>query len=164
MNMDVTCAVRIRASVGSLPSPIYESQVFKAGVYPEKYDYTVIEGDHVNIQFTSTVPVGCIGSHTDLLYNCYQNFYIYQPNYNKDEPINCHNNIVERDIVFRTDICGIRVGNLDWKEKKQLQVYGFSDGLYNSQDRSTVIKFSTTPLSSVNQIWNNFTTPGIKVF
>lgn len=31
--LQVTCAVRIRASVGSLPSPLYESQVFKAGLY-----------------------------------------------------------------------------------------------------------------------------------
>ncbi|XP_071142810.1 von Willebrand factor D and EGF domain-containing protein-like [Mytilus edulis] len=163
MNMDVTCSVRIRYSAGSLPGPFYKSPVYKAGFYPEKYEYTVIEGEHVNIAFTSTVPIGCIASHPDILSNCYQNFYIYQPQYDNEEPVRCKNNIVNRDVVFRTKFCGIKVGNLDWKEKKHLQVYGFSDGLYNHQDRSTFIRFSTTSVSDVNHIWQHIKIADIKL-
>ncbi|CAG2226669.1 unnamed protein product [Mytilus edulis] len=163
MNMDVTCSVRIRYSAGSLPGPFYKSPVYKAGFYPEKYVYTVIEGEHVNIAFTSTVPIGCIASHPEIRSNCYQNFYIYQPQYDNEEPVRCKNNIVNRDVVFRTKFCGIKVGNLDWKEKKHLQVYGFSDGLYNHQDRSTFIRFSSTSVSDVNHIWQNIKITDIKL-
>jgi hypothetical protein len=34
---------------------------------PEYYEYTVVEGEFVNIAFTSTVPIGCISSHSDFI-------------------------------------------------------------------------------------------------
>lgn len=129
---------------------------------PDKYEYTVLEGELISIPFQATVPIGCISSHSDIVKGCYQNFYIYQPKYN-DDGAKCINNIVNRDIVFQTEFCGIRVGNRNWNETKHLNVYGFSDGMYNHQGRSTVIKFSTTSVADVNVMWKNINIADIKV-
>ncbi|XP_052073689.1 von Willebrand factor D and EGF domain-containing protein-like isoform X2 [Mytilus californianus] len=162
MNMEVTCSVRVRNTVGAVPSPFYKSKVFHAGFYPEKYAYTVIEGEHIDIPFTSTVQVACIASHPNIQENCNQNFYIFQPKYQHNTAA-CMNNIARRDLVFEAQFCGIKLGNLDWNQTKYLKVYGFSDGLYNSEDRSTYIRVSTKSVSVFNEFWKDIKIPDIKV-
>lgn len=73
------------------------------------------------------------------------------------------NNIARRDLVFEAQFCGIKLGNLDWNQRKYLKVYGFSDGLYNSDDRSTYIRVSTKSVSVFNEFWNGTKIPDIKV-
>lgn len=129
---------------------------------PEKYDYTVIEGEQIEIHFTATVPVSCIASHEGLKVHCDQKFYIFQPEFDQ-QSFSCLNNIVSRDVVFQSQFCGISIGTNDWQETKTLDVYGFSDGLYNFKDRSTSIRISTGTISTFNDIWKNINIPDVKV-
>jgi hypothetical protein len=46
-------------------------------------------------------------------------------------------------------------------EPKYLQVYGFSDGIYNQQDRSTYIHLSTTTTATPNDTWKDIQIPDI---
>jgi hypothetical protein len=46
---------------------------------PENYEYTVVEGEFINIAFTSTVPIGCVSSHSNFMAHCSQNIYVFQP-------------------------------------------------------------------------------------
>lgn len=122
----------------------------------------MIEGEHIEIPFTSAVPVACIASHPDIQKNCNQNFYIFQPKYQHNTAV-CMNNIARRDLVFEAQFCGIKIGNLDWNQTKYLKVFGFSDSLYNFEDRSTYIRVSTKSVSVFNEFWNNIKIPDIKV-
>ncbi|XP_052090376.1 von Willebrand factor D and EGF domain-containing protein-like [Mytilus californianus] len=45
----------------------------------------------------------------------------------------------------------------------RLRVYGFSDSLYNFQDRSTILKISTSAVSDLNEIWRDVQVPDIKI-
>ena len=129
---------------------------------PENYEYTVIEGEFVNIAFTSTVPIGCISSHSNFMPHCSQNIYAFQSKHD-DTPSSCVNNIVSEDVVFKAEFCGIKLSAFDWNETKYLTVYGFSDGIYNQEDRSTYIQLSTTNTTTINDIWKNIQIPDIKV-
>ncbi|XP_052075062.1 von Willebrand factor D and EGF domain-containing protein-like [Mytilus californianus] len=162
MNMEVQCATRMRYTANSVPGPLQYSANFKAGIFPDKYDYTVIEGESITISFKSTVPVGCIASHKTLMAHCDQSFYVFQPKKNPNIG-SCSNNIAIKDIIFKAQFCGIKFGATDWQEVKKLEVYGFSDGLYNSGDRSTYIRLSTSAVSAFNEMWQNVQIPDIKV-
>lgn len=129
---------------------------------PEKYEYTVNEGEPIDIIFTSSVPVGCISSHDAIQTNCEQHFYIF--NMIKDQtPISCRNNIVKRDIVFEAQFCGISIQSLHWNSEKKMRVYGVSDSMYNFKDRSSVLKISSSAVSELNEIWRDLQVPDIKV-
>ena len=128
---------------------------------PENYEYTVVEGEFVNIAFTSTVPIGCVSSHSDFMPHCSQNIYVFQPK-DDDTTSTCLNNIASKDVVFKAEFCGIKLSTVDWNEAKYLKVYGFSDGIYNQQDRSTYIHLSTTT-TTLNDIWKDIQIPDIKV-
>ncbi|CAG2249638.1 unnamed protein product [Mytilus edulis] len=160
MNMEVQCAIRVRYLAFSVPGPKQYSANFKAGIF--KYDYTVIEGESITISFKSTVPVGCIASHKNLMVHCDQSFYVFQPKKNTNVG-SCTNNIAIKDIIFKAQFCGIKFGATDWQDEKTLEVYGFSDGLYNSGDRSTYIRLSTSAVSAFNEMWQNVQIPDIKV-
>ncbi|VDI79905.1 Hypothetical predicted protein [Mytilus galloprovincialis] len=162
MNMEVQCAIRMRYLANSVPGPLQYSAKFMAGIFPEKYDYTVIEGDSITIAFKSTVPIGCIASHKNLMAHCDQSFYVFQPKKNPNAG-SCSNNIAIKDIIFKAQFCGIKLRATDWQEEKKLEVYGFSDGLYNSGDRSTYIRLSTSAVSAFNEMWQNVQIPDIKV-
>ena len=129
---------------------------------PENYEHTVTEGEFFIIAFTSTVPIGCISSHSDFMPHCSQNIYVCQPKHD-DKPSSCVNNIISKDVVFKAEFCGIKLSTVDWNEPKYLQVYGFSDGIYNQQERSTYIQLSTTTITTLNDIWKDLQIPDIKV-
>jgi hypothetical protein len=129
---------------------------------PEYYEYTVVEGEFVNIAFTSTVPIGCISSHSDFMPHCSQNIYVFEQKHN-DTTSSCLINIASKNVVFKAELCGIKLSTLDWNETKYLKVYGFSDGIYNHQDRSTYIQLSTTTITTLNDIWKDIQIPDIKV-
>lgn len=122
-----------------------------------------MEGESVNITLTSTVPVGCIVSNSDFRKSqCHQNIYVFQPNI--DENTNqCANGLAKKDILFKSQFCGIKLGSSDWQKNTFLQVYGFSDGLYNFQARTTYIRLSVTSVSMFNDLWMNLQVPDIKV-
>ncbi|XP_052075060.1 von Willebrand factor D and EGF domain-containing protein-like isoform X2 [Mytilus californianus] len=162
MNMEVQCAVRMRYFVNSVPGPFYYSEKFKAGLFPEKYEYTVIEGESITISFKSTVPVGCIASHKELMTHCDQNFYVFQPTKNQNFE-SCFNNIAMKDIIFKAQFCGITFGASDWQDEKTLEVYGISDGLYNSKFRAAYVRLSTSTVSTLNEMWQSVKIPDIKV-
>jgi hypothetical protein len=128
---------------------------------PASYEYTVAEGEFINIAFTSTVPIGCVSSHSDFMPHCSQNIYVFQPK-DDDTTSTCLNNIASKDVVFKAEFCGIKLSTVDWNEAKYLKVYGFSDGIYNQQDRSTYIHLSTTT-TTLNDIWKDIQIPDIKV-
>ncbi|CAC5371721.1 unnamed protein product [Mytilus coruscus] len=134
---------------------------FKMNMEPEKYEYTVIEGESIDITFTSTVPVGCISSHDAVRRHCEQNLYIFQPK-NDQTSASCRNNIAKKDVVFKAQFCGISIKSLHWQNENKLRVYGFSDSMYNYQDRSTVLKISTSAVSDLNDIWSDIQVPDIK--
>jgi hypothetical protein len=94
--------------------------------------------------------------------HCSQNIKVFQPKHD-DTPSSCVNNIVSRDVVFKAEFCGIKLTTLDWNEAKYLKVYGFSDGIYNQQGRSTYIQLSTTTVATLNDIWTDIQIPDIKV-
>ncbi|XP_052063299.1 von Willebrand factor D and EGF domain-containing protein-like [Mytilus californianus] len=156
MNMEIKCAVRMRNSRHSTPGPYLDSPVFRAGLFPStnSYYYTVNEGESINITFMSTVPVGCIASHNVIRSQCDQNFYIFRPSY-YTYGSSCTNNVLKRDILFNAEFCGFRLGNLDWMDKKTLEVYGYNDGLYNVNNRYAYIKLSTSSISAYNNIWKD---------
>ncbi|VDI39774.1 Hypothetical predicted protein [Mytilus galloprovincialis] len=154
MNMQIRCTVRMRNSRQSTPGPYLDSPIFRAGLFPSSnsYYYTVNEGDSINITFTSTVPVGCIASHNAIRSQCDQNFYIFRQSYYTSS---CTNNVLKRDVLFNAEFCGFRLGNLDWTDKKSLEVYGYNDGIYNVNNRYAYIKLSTSSISAYNNIWKD---------
>ncbi|CAC5371719.1 unnamed protein product [Mytilus coruscus] len=162
MNMEVKCAIRMRYSTDSIPGLKLYSQSYQAGIYPTQYEYTVIEGESIDITFTSSVPVGCLSSHDAIRTHCEQNFYIYQL-MDSQTSLSNRNKIAKTDVVFAAQFCGIRIKSVNWKNDKILRVYGFSDSMYNFQDRSTVLKISTSAVSEFNYIWKDIQVPDIKV-
>ncbi|XP_076111119.1 von Willebrand factor D and EGF domain-containing protein-like isoform X1 [Mytilus galloprovincialis] len=162
MNMELKCAIRRRNTIGSTPGPYLYSQVLRAGLNPHGTRYTVFEGESINITFTATVPVGCVASHENIRKHCDQNFYISAPEY-VNNGMECTNSVVKRNIVFKSQFCGIRLGSLDWHDPRTVQVYGYSDGLYNLQDRRTYIRLSAPSASPFNDIWRNVNIPSIEV-
>ncbi|CAC5367711.1 unnamed protein product [Mytilus coruscus] len=163
MNMMVECAVRARYLLGSTPGPYIYSPQFQAGIFPEKYEYSVVEGSSVDIILKSTVPVGCIASHYDIRKHCEQNFYIFQPKKDQTSLSCIDKSIAKKDIVFEAKFCGVSVKSMDWQEAKKLHVIGYSDGMYNFQDRSTIISISTSAVSDLNDIWKDVQVPDIKI-
>ncbi|XP_063435756.1 von Willebrand factor D and EGF domain-containing protein-like [Mytilus trossulus] len=161
MNMEIQCAIKVNDS-GMDSRQFIFSPVFKAGIYPDRFEYTVMEGESIDINFTATVPVGCISSNNLVRAHCDQNFYIFQADYDKST-VKCSNNDSSRNIIFNREFCGIRVSSLDWEDTKSLQVYGFIDGLYNYRDRVTYIRISTSSTSTPNEIWKDVKVPDIKV-
>ncbi|VDI31154.1 Hypothetical predicted protein [Mytilus galloprovincialis] len=161
MNMEVTCSLRLRFNADAVPSPFYQSKIFYAGLFPEHYEYTVIEGEYVDIVLTQTVPVACNVSNLPFERNvCTKVVNIFQQT--KNAPL-CSNNIASRDIIFNTEFCGIKLDSIDWEKKKYLRVYGFSDGIYNHQERSAYIRLSTNTISVFHDIWTNISVSEIKV-
>ncbi|XP_063440468.1 uncharacterized protein LOC134721412 [Mytilus trossulus] len=154
MNMEVKCAIRMRNSRGSTPGPYLYTSIFRAGLYSDRTHFTVTEGESINITFTSTVPVGCISSHPVFRSQCDLNFYLSQPSYSAST---CINNVIKRDIVFKTEFCGIKVGNLDWMDKRTVQVYGYNDGMYNINNRYAYLRLFTSSkyISTQNNIWRD---------
>ncbi|XP_071151614.1 von Willebrand factor D and EGF domain-containing protein-like, partial [Mytilus edulis] len=152
MNMEIKCAIRMRNSRQSTPGPYLYSPRFKAGLFPNSYYNIVNEGESINITFTSTVPVGCIASNDAIRSQCDQNFYIFRPSYYTSS---CTNNVLKRDVLFNAEFCGFRLGNLDWMDKKALEVYGYNDGIYNVNNRYAYIKLSTSSISAYNNIWKD---------
>ncbi|XP_076109588.1 uncharacterized protein LOC143078620 [Mytilus galloprovincialis] len=153
MTLWVKCAIRMRNSKQSTPGPYLYSPIFKAGFYPDSYSYTVNEGESINITFTSSVPVGCNGSNCDL------NFYIRQ----WADTSSCINGIVNRDILIKAEFCGINLSNSTWMEKKTLQVYGYNDGLYNTNNRFADIHLYTSSNSKYHAIWEDVYIEPIRV-
>ncbi|OPL33711.1 hypothetical protein AM593_05942, partial [Mytilus galloprovincialis] len=149
----VKCAIRMRNSKQSTPGPYLYSPIFKAGLYPESFYYAVNEGESINITFTSSVPVGCNGSNCDL------NFYIRQ----WADASSCTNGIVNRDILIKAEFCGISLGNSTGIEKKTLQVYGYNDGLYNTNNRYAYLELYTSSVSKSNAIWEDVYIEPIRV-
>ncbi|XP_076089889.1 von Willebrand factor D and EGF domain-containing protein-like [Mytilus galloprovincialis] len=162
MNMEVKCAIRMRYSTDSSPGSLLYSQSYKAGIFPAKYEYTVNEGESIDITFTSTVPVGCISSHDAVRAHCEQNFYIYQQIDDRIS-VSCRNKNAKKNIIFESQFCGISIKSLHWKNETILRVHGFSDSIYNFQDRSTVLKISTISVSESNHIWRDVQVLDIKV-
>lgn len=123
-----------------------------------------MEGESVNIILTSTVPVGCIVSNPDFRKSqCHQNIYVFQPDIDVNTK-QCANGLAKRDILFKSQFCGVKIGSSDWQNNTFLQVYGFSDGLYNFQARTTYIRLSVTSVSMFNDMWMNLQLPDIKVW
>ena len=80
-----------------------------------------------------------------------------------DTTSSCINKIASKDATFKPEFCGIKLSTLDWNDTKYLKVYGFSDGIYDQQDRSTYIQLSTTTITTLNDIWKDIQIPDIKV-
>jgi hypothetical protein len=72
-------------------------------------------------------------------------------------------NLITTLNMFINFIDNITLSTLVWNETNYLKVYGFSDGMYNQQDRSTYIQLSTTTVTTLNDIWKDIQIPDIKV-
>ncbi|XP_076093421.1 uncharacterized protein LOC143064464 [Mytilus galloprovincialis] len=162
MNMELKCTIRMRYSIDSAPGSLLYSQPYKAGIFPAKYEYTVNEGESIDITFTSTAPVGCIPSHDAVKTNCEQNFYIFQQMADQTS-VSRNSNIVKADIVFEAQFCGLSIKSLNWENETILRVHGLSDSIYNFHDRSTILKISTLAVSESNYIWRDVQVPDIMV-
>ncbi|CAC5411156.1 unnamed protein product [Mytilus coruscus] len=135
---------------------------YKMNMEPEKYEYTFIEGEFITISFKSTVPVGCVASNKELITYCDQSFYAFQPTKNQNFG-SWSKHIAMKDIIFKAHFCGITFGTTDWQDEKKLEVYGFSDGPYNSKFRSAYVRLSTSLVSILNEMWQSVKIPDIKV-
>lgn len=131
---------------------------------PDAQKYTVIEGQSINISFRATVPVGCMTTNPNLTSHCFQNLFIHLHQDEKDNvQAICENDITTKDIIFKAQFCGIKLSTTDWKEEKNVEVFGLSDGLYNTRGRSSFICASTSSVSLLNEHWHNITIPYIQV-
>ncbi|CAC5419093.1 unnamed protein product [Mytilus coruscus] len=163
MNMKVKCAIKLRYVRHSIPGPFLTSSVFNAGFFADAYEYSITEGEILNIAFTSTVPVGCFISLYPGQKQCSQNIYISTPT--QQQTCANHNNIQRREIVFSKDGCGMELPSLNWTDPLHLEIRGYSDGIYNDADRKTYIRLFTNPIASYPEIkiWRNLTVPEITV-
>ncbi|XP_071168616.1 uncharacterized protein [Mytilus edulis] len=159
MNMVVRCGIRVNDSEHD--NQFIFSSDFRAGIFADQSEYIVVEGESINISLTATVPIGCIASNDEIRSKCFQDFHIFQPSFDKSV-LQCSNLYGSRNIVFKNEVCGIRMTD-SGKNVKNLEVYGFSDGLYNYRDRSTYISMYTTSVSTPNAVWQNFNIRDIKV-
>ncbi|CAG2238262.1 unnamed protein product [Mytilus edulis] len=166
MNMIVRCSVRLRNEAESFPGPYYESDWFKAGIYPEELNYQVIEGESTMITYEATVSVGCY--QADQTAHCNQILYVTQPQY-QESPATCSSSkISQQDIAFNSfQFCGITVPSVyrDSDSKIQFNVTGYIDGQYNKGiQRTTRLRL----LSLENKVdssgaWDIITIPDIKI-
>ncbi|VDI32278.1 Hypothetical predicted protein, partial [Mytilus galloprovincialis] len=159
MNMVVRCGIRVNDSEHD--NQFIFSSDFRAGIFADQSEYIVVEGESINITLTATVPIGCIASNDEIRSKCFQDFHIFQPSFDKSV-LQCSNLYGSRNIVFKNEVCGIKMTD-SGKNVKNLEVYGFSDGLYNYRDRSTYISMYTTSVSTPNAVWQNFNIRDIKV-
>ncbi|XP_052063239.1 uncharacterized protein LOC127702954 isoform X1 [Mytilus californianus] len=164
MNMIVRCSVRLRNGAESLPGPYYDSNWFKAGLYPDQFQYQVIESESTIISYTATVPVGCF--RADQVSHCNHLLYVTQPKY-QNVPTTCSSsNILQQDIAFDSfQSCGLTVPSQYSGQSIQFNVTGYVDGQYSgSRKRSTKIRLmsliSTVDLTGA---WNNITSPDIEI-
>ncbi|XP_063435757.1 von Willebrand factor D and EGF domain-containing protein-like [Mytilus trossulus] len=159
MNMVVRCGIRVNDSEHD--KQFIFSSDFRAGIFADQSEYIVVEGEYINITLKATVPIGCIASNDEIRSKCFQDFHIFQPSFD-ESVLQCSNLYGSRNIVFKNEVCGISMTD-SGKNVKNLQVYGFSDGLYNYRDRSTYINMYTASVSTPNAVWQNFNIKDIKV-
>ncbi|XP_063435089.1 uncharacterized protein LOC134716188 isoform X2 [Mytilus trossulus] len=165
MNMLVKCSVRARLGQSAIPSPPIESEEIIAGVIPDldlNSFVKVTEGEEVNINLRSTVPVGCISK--SLQSQCDHTMYISQISSNSNSN-RCINNVENGDLAFEREFCGITIPSIGWNNTLNLKVTGYVDNLYNEHKTRTA-KIHFTSLRNnmdLSGAWNRINIPDIKV-
>lgn len=130
---------------------------------PSSFSYGVKEGETLLINFTVTVPVGCLSE--SLRGHCNANIYILTPTY-QSSASSCQNFSDQGEVSFGEKKCGILIESSTWWEEKVLKVTGKADGLINVRDRDVFIRLGTRTTETavdLSGVWNNFTMPDIRV-
>ncbi|XP_076111545.1 von Willebrand factor D and EGF domain-containing protein-like [Mytilus galloprovincialis] len=164
MNMIVKCSVRLRNATGTIPGFYHDSDWFKAGVYPENFQYQVIESENTLISYNVTVPVGCFSAYNQN--QCHHLLYITQPNYQQTPATCSSSNILQQDIAFNGfEFCGLSIPSSTHGQKIQFNVTGYIDGQYNGdRKRTTQISVTSRPSTADRSgAWDNISIPIIKI-
>ncbi|XP_062607103.1 uncharacterized protein LOC134268875, partial [Saccostrea cucullata] len=142
MNMVVKCSLRVRDENGGVPGHYNHSKEFRAGIFPSKYAYEVVEGETIAIEFTVTVPVGCFDVDRRIL--CGVDVYLQTPSYQSSVSSNpCVNFTGQGSITFKKNGCGMTITSSTWWQKLNLNVTGKTDGLVNFRRRGVNLKLGT---------------------
>ncbi|XP_071170938.1 von Willebrand factor D and EGF domain-containing protein-like [Mytilus edulis] len=156
LNMLVRCTVRSRDENFMPSGPPCESEIYIAGLIPEKFEYNVQEGSSITIRYNVTVFLGCLA--TDLLSACRQKFYVSLPAYqNRDE---CSTS--QYSLHLRRQSCGLEIYANDWKEPIELVVHGKINSLNFEMDRTTFIHLKSLKDLPTN-VWNDARIPEVKI-
>ncbi|CAC5384242.1 unnamed protein product [Mytilus coruscus] len=151
----VRCSVRSRDEYFIQTGPPYESEIYIAGLIPEKCEYNVQEGSSITIRYNVTVFIGCLA--TDLLSGCQQKFYVSLPSY--QDHYQC--SASQYHLHLRRQPCGLVIHANDWKKPIELVVHGKTNGLNVEMDRTTFIHLKS--IDSLTGVWNYARIPEVKV-
>lgn len=125
----------------------------------------MIEGEEISVLFSSSVPVGCIGSTNSVKPHCTENLKIAQPEYQNNPSNQCVNTISSGSMVFEAQECGITFSTINWMVPVNLRVKGYIDNIYNSDNRKSYIRLLTEGTSSTDPsgVWDTVNIPEVEV-
>ncbi|VDI62118.1 Hypothetical predicted protein, partial [Mytilus galloprovincialis] len=138
---------------------------YKLNMMSESTVYEVTEGGEISVTFTSSVPIGCVGSTDFIKPHCSETLKIAQPEYQNNAPDKCVNNIRKGSMVFETQDCGVTFSTTNWMLPVTLTVKGYIDNIYNSDNRKSYIRLTTDDGSATDPsgTWNTVNLPEIQV-
>ncbi|XP_021372479.1 von Willebrand factor D and EGF domain-containing protein-like [Mizuhopecten yessoensis] len=160
----VRCAIRLRTqSAGLLGQKTY-SGFFKAGFETDKREYSVAEGESVDVIVRLTVPLGCFYPEdapeeqikTHMEQNCIITIRLQEI---PIENVQCASD----PIALKDTNCGLTFNHTHWDTPQTLTVYGASDNLVNVGSRSMVIKMAAKELVLYHNAWNSASIPSVLV-
>ncbi|XP_048752177.2 von Willebrand factor D and EGF domain-containing protein-like [Ostrea edulis] len=160
MSFQVSCAVQANDMSSGTEGDFHESYTYFAGVKSDRIQYSVIEGETIQIGLQATVPFSCPPVLSDAMKasHCNFQFYIWTPG----EEGKCVNGQISNGVAFKDNPCGIVFGYKD--RRTSLSVTGYIDGLVNFRERRSILKVASTrnPMDS-SGIWNGVNIPDITV-
>ncbi|XP_062592496.1 von Willebrand factor D and EGF domain-containing protein-like [Saccostrea cucullata] len=159
MSFQLSCAVKARNMSAGVEGDFTESYPYFAGIKSSQLQYTVFEGETIQIILEATVPFSCPSSLSDAMKAsfCKFQFYILTPGEGQ-----CVNGLSNNGVAFKDNPCGVTFGYKD--KTTSISVTGYIDGMVNFRERKSTLKISSTrnPVDSTG-IWNGIKIPDITV-
>ncbi|XP_056009128.1 von Willebrand factor D and EGF domain-containing protein-like isoform X2 [Ostrea edulis] len=159
MSFQVSCAVKSRDTISGNQGNFHKSHPYFAGIKSDHLQYSVIEGETIQIGLQATVPFSCPSVLSDAMKasHCNFQFYIWTPGEGQ-----CVNGQTSNGVAFKDNPCGILFGYKD--RRTSINVTGYIDGLVNFGERKSILKVASTrnPMDS-SGIWDDVKIPDIIV-
>ncbi|VDI15181.1 Hypothetical predicted protein [Mytilus galloprovincialis] len=156
LNILVRCSVRARNEYFIQTGPFHKSEIYTAGLIPQKFEYNVQEGKTVTVRYNVTVPIGCFG--TVISSTCHHNFFLSLPEYQDRNQCNASTSYLN----FNQYYCGFAINFDSWKQPVELVVHGRTSGLYDHTDRTMFIHIESAK-SMTSGIWDYASIPEVKI-
>ncbi|XP_062592479.1 von Willebrand factor D and EGF domain-containing protein-like isoform X2 [Saccostrea cucullata] len=157
MSFQVSCAVKVYKSTSEILADFIESYQYFAGIKPRQLQYTLFEGETIQIILEATVPFSCSSSLSDSMKAsfCKFQFYIWTPGEGQ-----CVNGLTNNGVALKDNPCGVTFGYKD--RLTSISVTGYIDGMVNFRERKSTLKIGSTrnPMDSTG-IWNGVKIPDI---